>query len=152
MRMWGEAASPWMAEMAKDILGLLDTVYPGHPWKVHVYGDETGGGYHIRHLEFDGKPYGMNQPNAHMFGSASEFRADVIRKGGEILERVALRRGRRDEAEQVTHMEGVPLKHQPIQYQEAQKDKQLDQIVKTAIAEGALRTEPMPQVKEAGDG
>lgn len=138
--MWGEAETPWMCDMARDIMTLLDTVYPGHPWKVQVYGDKTGGGYFIRHLEFDGKPYGVNQPKAHMFASASEMRADVIRKGGEVLERVYLTRGARNMSENVTHMDGVPEKHQPAEFQQEQADKRL-----TIAVEEALRDMPRPQ-------
>ena len=138
--MWGEADSPWMAEMAKDIIGLLDAVYPGHPWKVLVYGDKTGGGYFIRHLEFEGKPYGINQPRAHVFASASEFKADVIRKGGELLERVYLTRGARNEVEQVTRMDGVRDKDQPAEYQQ---EKNFQKAV--VFADNAMRDGIMPQ-------
>jgi hypothetical protein len=36
--MYDQGATPWMREMARDILGILDLVYPGHPWAVNVYG------------------------------------------------------------------------------------------------------------------
>lgn len=140
--MWGEAASPWMRDMALDIMQLLDTAYPGHPWKVHVYGDDTGGGFQIRHLEFDGAPYGMNEPRAHLFGSASELRARVIYMGGELLERVNLTRGVRNEAERVTRMEGVPERHQPTEHRTDIKHLVL------LPKDSELREEARPQVKE----
>lgn len=144
--MWGEAATPWMKAMASDILGLLDTAYPGHPWKVHVYGDDTGGGFHIRHLEFDGKNWGINEPRAHLFASASELRKRVINMGGELLERVRLERGRRNEAEQIKSMDGVPEKDQPAQFQREQSEKRLTEEV-----EKVLREVPRPQaLREMG--
>ena len=114
MILYEEGATKWMQDMAHDILVLLDTVYPGNAWGVRVYGDHRGGGYFIQHLEFEGGQFGMNQPRAHLFGSASELRNDVLRKAGELLERVNLRRGMRNEAEVVGRMEGVPEKFQPF--------------------------------------
>lgn len=138
--MWGEAETPWMRDMARDILTLLDTVYPGHPWKVMVYGDKTGGGYFIQHMEFEGKPYGINQPKAHLFASASEFKNDVISRGGELLERVSLTRGARKEVEKLTHMDGVPDLHQPAEYQQG---KNIEKAI--AFADNAMREGIRPQ-------
>ena len=144
--LYEEGATPWMQDMARDILELLSTVYPGHPWSVRVYGDNTGGGYFIRHLEFEGKPYGQNQPRAHLFGSASELRADVIRRGGEVLERVNLRRARRDD-DPVGRMEGVPEHHQPAF---TRPPVQFDTVIN--VADHGLRDEPRPQaLREAND-
>lgn len=113
--MYREGATPWMESMAGDILQLLDVAYPGHPWAVRVYGDNSGGGYFIQHLEFQGGQFGINQPNAHRFASASELRNDVLRKGGELLERCFLARKRYRE-ESIKKMDGVPDKFQPIEY------------------------------------
>jgi hypothetical protein len=127
--LYEEGATKWMQDMARDILALLDTVYPGHPWSVRVYGDATGGGYHIQHLEFEGQNFGMNQPRAHLFSSASELRNDVIRKGGELLERCNLAR-RRYQGEEIKKMEGVPDKFQPPEYR-----RELEQKNRDAVAE-----------------
>lgn len=130
-----------MEDMARDIMLLLDTVYPGNPWGVRVYGDQRGGGYFIRHLEFEGKPFGMNTPQAHLFASASELRQDVIMKGGELLERVNLARGKRKEGDEVGRMEGVPERFQPRQ------EKAPVEFTGIIDAREPIRTEPRPQVK-----
>ena len=126
--LYQEGATPWMADMARDILALLDTVYPGHPWSVRVYGDETGGGYFIQHLEFDGGQFGMNQPKAHLFASASELRDDVVRKGGELLERCFLARKKYME-ERIKKMDGVPDKFQPLAYRRELEQKNQEAVV-----------------------
>jgi hypothetical protein len=121
--LYAEGATKWMEDLSKDILDLLSTVYPNHPWGVHVYGDNKGGGYFIRHLDFP-KNWGYNQPRAHFFASASELRADVIKGGGEILERSYLARAKWNE-ESIKKMDGVPLKDQPIEHQrQVQQEKQ----------------------------
>jgi hypothetical protein len=146
MILYADGATPWMQEMAKDIMLLLDTVYPGNPWAVRVYGDDTGGGFHIRHLEFEGKPYGINEKAAHRFATASEMRARVLQMGGELLERVNLRRGLRREGDEVKRMDGVPEKHQPWAYQENKPTVQFDAVV----SESELRTTPRPQALKGG--
>jgi hypothetical protein len=141
--MYEDGASPWMRDMARDILGILDVAYPGHPWAATVYGDERGGGYFIRHLDFPAN-WGMNQPFAHMFASTSELRADVIRKGGELLERSNLARRRWNE-ESIKRMEGVPEKWQPEPDPEKISRVNMEKYI--AVGKSAVR-EVMPQVKE----
>lgn len=98
--------------MAHDMLTMLDLVYPGYSWAVNVYGDEKGGGYHIRLLDFPSN-YGFNNPRAHMCHSASEFRAQVLRGAGELLERCGVsRRKADDDLPLIGRMEGVPEKFQ----------------------------------------
>lgn len=117
--------------MSKDILNLLDTIYPGHAWACRVYGDEKGGGYFIYLLSFEGKNYGYNQPRAHRFASASELRADVIRGAGEVLERSYLaRHGKASWDVEIKKMDGVPLKDQPLAYQ---KEVGLKRAAATAV-------------------
>jgi hypothetical protein len=145
MIIYEEGATPWMRDMAHDILTLLTTVYPGYPWAVNVYGDEKGGGYFIRNLDFPAN-YGMNQPKAHRFGSISELRADVLRKAGELLERCGLVRGRNND-EPIKMMEGVPDKWQPPEYREEKYIKNL------VVVANELRNEALPQVeREASRG
>lgn len=139
-----EGATPWMRDMAHDILELLTVVYPGHPWSVNVYGDSTGGGYFIRHLDFPAN-WGQNQPQAHLFGSASELRADVLRKGGELLERCSLARKRWDETP-IKRMEGVPEKYQPEPDVSKLPAIHFDTVI--ATAEREMRDAPRPQALE----
>lgn len=144
--MYEDGATPWMRHMAKDILEILDLIYPGHPWAVRVYGDDKGGGYFIRHMDFPAN-FGMNQPNAHYFGSASEMRADVIRKAGELLERCNLARARWNE-DSIKRMEGVPEKFQPNPHPQdaAQMQKSFETVI--ATAEREMRDEARPQAVE----
>lgn len=139
MIVYEEGATEWMRDMAHDILELLSIVYPSYPWAVRVYGDEKGGGYFIRNLDFPAN-FGMNQPRAHMFASASEFRADVIRKAGELLERCNLVRGRNND-DPIKKMEGVPDKWQPPEFREQKF------IEAVALAAGESRDEAMPQTE-----
>lgn len=139
MILHAEGADKWMYDMAEDILKLLDTVYPGYPWSVNVYGSNTGGGYFIRNLDFPAN-YGMNQPRAHMFGSASEFRADVIKKAGELLERCNLARGH-NKGDGIVRMEGVPDKFQPTGY----RGEQAKIEAVTIAPQEEERTTPRPQ-------
>lgn len=142
MIIYSEGATPWMQDMANDILNLLSTVYPGYPWAVHVYGDAKGGGYFIKNLDFPAN-WGMNQPKAHLFPSASAFHADVIKKGGELLERCGLIRGRNND-DDIKKMEGVPDKWQPLEHR---RDTEIKAV------EAALRDEMRPQViREASGG
>src|SRR5574341_2104747 len=89
---YAKGATPWMYEMSRDIIKELDRVYPGHPWAVNIYGNEEGGGFFIRHLDFPTN-WGYNQPRAHLFGSWSLLMADAVKGAGEILERSYLARG-----------------------------------------------------------
>lgn len=149
MIIYQEGATPWMEDMAHDILELLSTVYPGHPWAVKVYGDQKGGGYFIRHLDFPAN-FGMNNPRAHLCHSATEFRARVIRDAGELLERCNLARGRSNE-DPIKKMEGVPDKHQPIEYRREVEGKRIEAVFEKAAEE--LRATPRPQaLKEAANG
>lgn len=141
--LYQEGATKWMSDMANDILVLLDTVYPGHPWSVRVYGDSTGGGYHIQHLEFEGQNFGMNQPKAHLFSSASELRNDVLRKGGELLERCNLAR-KAYAGDPIKKMEGVPDKFQPPAYKaeiEAKNKAAVEEVIRE-VQQATKQEEP----------
>ena len=109
--MFEEGATQAQRDEARMILEALDAAYPGHPWAVRVYGDETGGGFFIKHLDFPAN-WGMNQPKAHLYGSSSEMKRDVILKAGEWLERANLRRGRAT-GDEIMRVDGVPEKYQP---------------------------------------
>ena len=146
MILWKEGATQAQEDEANMILEVLTFAYPGHPWGVRVY----DGGFFIRHLDFDAN-YGMNCKYKGSY-SASSLKKQIIFMAGEWLERAGLRRGKWEEDGSIKSVEGVPLRFQPAEYQAEQKDKSLDKIVEIALAEGAIRTEPMPQVKEAERG
>lgn len=146
MILWQEGATKAQEDEANAILEALTVAYPGHPWGVRVY----DGGFFIRHLDFPSN-WGMNCRNPTRLYSASALKREVIRMAGEWLERANMRRGVWNE-ESIKSVEGVPLRFQPAEYQAEQKDKKLEQAVAVAIADGALRAEPMPQVKEAESG
>lgn len=147
MILWKEGATQAQEDEANAILEVLTLAYPGHPWGVRVY----EGGFFIRHLDFPTN-YGMNCKYKKNGYSASAMKKEIIFMAGEWLERAGLKRGAFVEGDSIKSVDGVPLKFQPAAYQAEQKDKALDKIVEIAIAEGAIRTEPMPQVREAEGG
>lgn len=81
--------------LAKEIADTLHDHYNGHLWGVQVSG--VTGMADIFLISVSGN-MGYRLKLKHIF-SASDFKKDVIRAGGEILERFRLRRGRFDEAE-----------------------------------------------------
>jgi hypothetical protein len=81
--------------LAKEIADALNSHYPGHLWAVNV--DGPNGLANIRDLMLSGQ-MGYVLKLGNMF-SASDFRRDVIRAGGEILERFRMARGRFDEGQ-----------------------------------------------------
>ncbi len=113
MILFSEGASKAQEDEANWILEALTVAYPGHPWAVRVYGDSTGGGFFIRHLDFPTN-WGINCKHGGKIYSASSFKRDVISKAGEYLERANLMRGRWDETK-IKHLEGVPERYQPGQ-------------------------------------
>jgi hypothetical protein len=80
---------------AKTMADALDNHYPGHLWAVSA--DSSTGLCTIRDLLLSGQMGCVLKIPA--IYSASSFQADVIRAGGEILERYRLSRGRLDEAQ-----------------------------------------------------
>lgn len=135
--------SPDLVDGAKQILHILMTVYPGHNVKVYGY---ASGVFHIKHLDFEqvGGGWGMALKGRQFF-SASHMQSEVVRKFGEWLERAHRRRGRAT-GEDPTSVEGVPLRFQPVEFQNEQREKKLEEQISKAIAEGAIRTEARPQV------
>lgn len=133
--------------MARDILQLLALVYPGWNWAAKVYGNNSGGGYHIRLLDFPAN-YGYNNPRANHCASASEFRATVIRHAGELLERCNVSRSLPADPDQplIGRMEGVPEKfqHEP----DLAKLPRVEFETVIAAAEREMRDEARPQALE----
>lgn len=81
--------------LAKDIGDTLHNHYPGHLWAIEV--DGPNGVAHIRDLLVSGR-MGYTLKLVNMY-SYSDFKKDVIRAGGEILERYRLSRGAFNEAQ-----------------------------------------------------
>ena len=80
--------------MSKDMAEALHAAYPGHLWAVQV-SHETGMA-DIRNLYLSGNwGYRIKIPAIY---SASDFKKQVLRGGGEMLERYRLRRGAADHA------------------------------------------------------
>jgi hypothetical protein len=81
--------------MAKEIADTLNTHYPGHLWAVSV--DGSNGVANIHDLMLNGQ-WGYVLKLVNIF-SASDFKKDVIRAGGEILERFRMSRGAFNESQ-----------------------------------------------------
>lgn len=77
---------------AKSMAEALHQAYPGHLWAVTC--DGKTGMADIRNLGLSGS-WGFRLKLKHIY-SASEFKRDVLRGGGELLERYRLSRGRLD--------------------------------------------------------
>ena len=76
--------------MAREMADILHTTYPGYMWAVNV----DRGLANVRNLMLSGNwGFVLKIPAIY---SASEFRKEVIRAGGEILERYRLKRGQFD--------------------------------------------------------
>ena len=133
--LYTEGMTDLQEKEAQSILEVLTFAYPGHPWSVRVY----NGGFFIRHLDFPGN-WGINHRSQSQTYSATAFKRQIIRMGGEWLERANLVRGRSDDTV-AKFVEGVPLKDQPGQA--------VPEHMKIVVApsEGE-RTETRPQVKE----
>ncbi len=80
---------------AKSMAEALHTAYPGHLWGVTC--DGRAGFADVRNLALSGN-WGYRIRLAAMY-SASQFKKDVLKAGGEILERYRLSRGRARDAE-----------------------------------------------------
>ncbi len=75
--------------MAKTMAETLHAAYPGHLWAVTC--DGKSGMADVRNLYLSGN-WGFRL-KLHAIYSASEFKREVLRAGGELLERYRLRRG-----------------------------------------------------------
>ena len=107
MIVYSEGGTKAQEDEAEMILGVLSTIYPGHPWAVRVY----DGGFFIRHLDFPSN-WGMNCKYKNFSHDAAVLKRTIIMKAGEWLERANLKRGRSDESP-IIRVEGVPEKDQP---------------------------------------
>lgn len=86
--------------MAKEMAEALHAAYPGHLWAVTC--DGTVGFADVRNLALSGN-WGFRVKLKDIY-SASQFKKDVVRAGGELLERYRLSRGKfkQDEYQQLT--------------------------------------------------
>ena len=107
MIVYSEGATKAQEDEAEMILGVLSTIYPGHPWAVRVY----DGGFFIRHLDFPSN-WGMNCKYENFSHDAAVLNRTIIMKAGEWLERANLKRGRSDESP-ILRVDGVPEAYQP---------------------------------------
>lgn len=151
MILWSEGATKAQEDEAQQILEALTVAYPGHPWGVRVYGDEKGGGFFIRHLDFPSN-WGMNCRHRTRFYSASALKREVIRMAGEWLERANMKRGANLNEDEIGRVEGVPERFQPFPEPGKEPEVKFDAVI--AAAERDLRDEPRPQVQKelAQDG
>lgn len=94
--------------MAKEAADALTTHYPGWLWGVNV--DGATGMCDIKNFNLSGSHgYRLKLPDIY---SASSFKKDVLRAGGEILERYNQKRGRFDAqtwTELTLDVRGVPI-------------------------------------------
>ena len=125
---------------AHNILDLLTTCYPGHPWSVRVY----DGGFFIRHLELPSK-WGMNCKFKKVSMSASMMKREIIMMAGEYLERAGLDRGRNINEDPIDWVEGVPAKCQPLHSKPAFV---VDEIVIAGSEDGFPREEPRRNLRK----
>ena len=80
---------------ARHMAEALHAAYPGHFWAVSC--DGKVGFADVRNLALSGN-YGFRIRLANIY-SASQFKKDVLKAGGEVLERYRLSRGRASDAE-----------------------------------------------------
>jgi len=79
--------------LARTMAESLHAAYPGHLWAVSC--DGRTGMADVRNLMFSGN-WGFRLKLEGIY-SASQFKADVIKAGGEILERFKVSRGKLDD-------------------------------------------------------
>jgi len=104
-----EGPTPALLDDAKQIIHLLHTCYPGHPWSVRC----EKGFVFIRHLDFP-KNWGMGLRVSEVDHDAAVFKKKITMLAGEWLERACMRRGRHDAEQEIGRVEGVPEKEQPV--------------------------------------
>lgn len=140
MIVYEEGKTPQQQGEAHDILALLTTCYPGHPWAVRV----DDGIIFIRHLAFGDGKWGMNLRTSEVDHDAAVMRKKIIMLAGEWLERAGIARTRFDSDQENYRVEGVPERHQPHQ--------PLPEGVKIVMPDSPteLRSEARPQVMENG--
>jgi hypothetical protein len=89
--------------LAMEMLQALSAAYPGHSWFVKI----GGGIVHVKNLDFSER-WGMALHYNQIKGDASDRKRELLRAGGEFLERANLHRGAKTEHHE--SIEGVPMK------------------------------------------
>lgn len=84
-------------ELAKLFGGTLATAYPGYRWRIEPHPHPTKPFVDVR-LEAGHAGYGITV-KTWQFYSASALKAEILRAGGELLERFHLNRRALDEVE-----------------------------------------------------
>lgn len=103
-----EGPTEALHDNAKEIVDLISTVYPGHPWAVRC----DKGFIFIRHLAF-GSNWGMNLRVKEADHDAAVLKKKLVMLAGEWLERAGMKRGRYDPDQETYRVEGVPEHFQP---------------------------------------
>lgn len=100
------ADTPLEANLAKEVLSVLDEFYPGFSWHVLV----RQGVMQIKNCSWSGT-WGMVRKLKDVNYDAMVLKRDVIRAAGEFLERANVKRGKRDMDQRVLKVEGIPQKN-----------------------------------------
>ncbi len=91
--------------LAREIVNILSTSYPGHGWFVLI----KGGVVQVKNLDWSDK-WGMVIHYSLLGNDAKVRKQQIVRKAGEFLERAAVKRGAKTE-QVVRHIEGIPDKY-----------------------------------------
>jgi len=91
-------------DLCKEALDVLNTHYPGHFWAVKV----MQGIIHVKNMSFSNQ-WGIARKLGQMEWDAMVFRREVMRAGGEYLERAKLLRGRWN-GDQIQGLDGMTEK------------------------------------------
>jgi len=93
--------------MAKDAAETLHTAYPNHLWAVDIQGSVMN----VRNMMLAGNwGFTLHIPSIY---SASEWKKQILRAGGEILERYRQARGRMDQEKMLLLPTDRAGRHQP---------------------------------------
>jgi hypothetical protein len=136
----GHDIDPIDLQLALGFSGLLLKHYPNHQWAVEV--NSEGRVINVKNLAISGY-YGFRvlmtrkTPGGIWYSpSHEELEKDVVKAGGEILERAGLKRGAFDQNAQVDFVEGITkLQYQPAVQRNIQKYADLLNVTPSATEE-----------------
>lgn len=105
--------------LAHRCMEIICNHYPGYRWRVGLMDEPTGGVLQIFNDDINAQVW-SNAPYGYVLHLTTVYDDPdlkcVVRAAGEILERARLTRGR-NRGEEITHVDGVAQKHQPITIQ-----------------------------------